>query len=350
MTFEEVEKNWKAGKAKPVYVFHGEEEFLRSELLHTAPALFVPDEGTRSFNFDLLYGAETNLQNVLSLAQSYPVMADRRLLIVREADKIMKSKAASTSSKSKKGAKSEDLMSNYLASPQPETILIFDMIKMGPKNTNPWKDLAAKAEVIEFPIMKEPAIVEWLKQRAKKHQKQLTDQAARLIVGHLGTSLRTHANELEKLMTYVGERVEINEKDVEEVVGVSRSYNVFELTKAIGTGDKAKCAEIILRMLAHDKDQRQLLFVMIARYFEQLIITQEMLVKGEKEPAIAEAIELRGGAAYFVREFITAAKRYRRDRLDHAMRSIVEAESTTRRVQLDDALIFERLLTQIMPA
>lgn len=349
MTFEEVEKNWKAGKAKPVYVFHGEEEFLRSELLQIAPALFVPDEGTRSFNFDLLYGAETNLQNVLSIAQSYPVMADRRLLIVREADKIMKAKA-SASTKSKKGAKSEDLISNYLASPQPETVLIFDMIKMGPKNTNPWKELAAKAEVIEFPIMKEPAIVEWLKSRAKKHQKQLTDQAARLMVGHLGTSLRTHANELEKLMTYVGERNEINEKDVEEVVGVSRSFNVFELTKAIGTGDKARCAEIILRMLAHDKDQRQLLFVMIARYFEQLIITQEMLIKGEKEPAIAEAIELRGGAAYFVREFIQAAKRYRRERLDHAMRSIVEAESTTRRVQLDDALIFERLLTQIMPA
>jgi DNA polymerase III subunit delta len=349
MTFEEVEKNWKAGKAKPVYVFHGEEEFLRSELLHTAPALFVPDEGTRSFNFDLLYGAETNLQNVLSLAQSYPVMADRRLLIVREADKIMKAKTAAAA-KSKKGAKSEDLLANYLASPQPETVLIFDMTKMGPKNTNPWKELAAKTEVVEFPIMKEPQIADWLKARAKKFQKQLTDQAARLIVGHLGTSLRTHSNELEKLITYVGERVEINEKDVEEVVGVSRSYNVFELTKAIGTGDKAKCAEIILRMLAHDKDQRQLLFVMIARYFEQLIITQEMLMKGEKEPAIAEAIELRGGAAYFVREFIQAAKRYRRDRLDHAMRSIVEAESTTRRVQLDDALIFERLLTQIMPA
>jgi DNA polymerase-3 subunit delta len=349
MTFEEVEKNWKAGKAKPVYLFHGEEEFLRSELLHQAPALFVPDEGTRSFNFDLLYGAETNLQNVLSLAQSYPVMAERRLLIIREADKIMKSKATSTS-KSKKGAKSEDLLSNYLASPQPETILIFDMAKMGPKNTNPWKDLAAKAEVVEFPIMKEPGIVDWLKARAKKHHKVLADQAARLMVGHLGTSLRTHANELEKLMTFTAERAEITEKDVEEVVGVSRSFNVFELTKAIGTGDKARCAEIILRMLAHDKDQRQLLFVMIARYFEQLIITQEMLIRGEKEPAIAEAIELRGGAAFFVREFIQAAKRYRRDRLDHAMRSIVEAESTTRRVQLDDALIFERLLTQIMPA
>ena len=193
-------------------------------------------------------------------------------------------------------------------------------------------------------------IAEWLRQRAKKQQKQMSEQAARLMVGHLGTSLRTHANELEKLITFTAGRPEITEQDVEQVVGVSRSFNVFELTKSIGNGDKARSAEIILRMLAQDKDQRQLLFVMIARYFEQLIITQEMLIKGEKEAAIAEAIDLRGGAAYFVREFITAAKRYRRDRLDHAMRSIVEAESTTRRVQLDDALIFERLLTQIMPA
>jgi DNA polymerase III subunit delta len=349
MTFEEVEKSWKAGKARPVYVFHGEEEFLRSELLHMAPDLFVPDEGTRSFNFDLLYGAETNLQTVLSLAQSYPVMSERRLVIVREADKIMKAKSA-TASRSKKAAKAEDLLGNFLDNPQPETVLIFDMTKIGPRNQSPWKELAAKSEVVEFSIMKEPALIDWLKHRAKKHKKTISESAARLMVGHLGTDLRTHANELEKLMTYIGERAEITDQDIEQVVGVSRTYNVFELTKAIGQGDKAKCAEIIVRMLAQDKDQKQLLLVMIARYIEQLIITQEMLIKGEKEPAIAEAIELRGGAAYFVREFITAAKRYRRDRLDHALKSIVEAESTSRKVQLDDVLVFERLLTQIMPA
>lgn len=348
MTADEIKKRWRAGKPDPVYVFHGEEEFLRAELLAAAPDIFVPDEGTRSFNFDLLFGSETNLQSVLSLAQSYPVMAEWRLVIVKEADKVLKAKA--TTSKSKGKAKSEDLLSNYLSSPQPETVLILDMTKLGPRNQSPYKELAANSTVVEFGVLKEPAVQDWVKQRAKILGKHLTDSGARLLVGHLGTSLRTHANELEKLITYVGDRQEINDADIETVVGASRAYNVFELTKAIGNANKAQAVEIALRMIAHDKDQRHLLMVMISRYMEQLVITQEMLLKGEKEAAIAEAIELRGGAAYFVREFITAAKRYRRERLDHALRSIVTLESDSRRLPANDRLFMEQLIANVMPA
>lgn len=350
MTYEEIEKQWKAGKADPVYLFYGEEEFLRSELLHQAPDIFVPDEGTRSFNFDLLYGAETNLQTVLSLAQSYPVMSERRLIIVKEADKILKAKPATSGKGKSKGRVSEDILGGYLANPQPETVLILDMIKMGPRNQSPYKELAAKTTTVEFAVLKDPAVINWLQKRVKRSHKQINEKAARLMVGHLGTSLRLHANELEKLIPYLGERTEITEEDVETVVGASRSYNVFELTKAIGNGQKALSTEIALRMMQQDKDARHLLFVMISRYMEQLIVTQEMLMKGEKEPAIAEAIGLHGGAAFFAKEFVAAAKRYRRDRLDHALRSIVRSEADTRRVQIDDKLIVQQLIANVLPA
>jgi DNA polymerase-3 subunit delta len=192
-------------------------------------------------------------------------------------------------------------------------------------------------------------VLEWLKKRAKKFKKQLSEPAARLLVAHLGTDLRTHANELEKLITFSAGSDTITEQDIEQVVGVSRTFNVFELTKAIGLGQKVRATEIALRMLAADKDQRQYIFVMIARYVEQLIVAREMLQKGENERAIAEALELRGGAAFFVKEFIEAAKRYSREHLDHAMHSLVELEAETRRVQTSDTLLIERLITQVMP-
>src|SRR6266542_1998034 len=102
MTFEEVEKSWRAGKPHPVYVFHGEEEFLRSELIHLASELFLPEEGTRSFNFDLLYGPETSMMDVITIAQGYPMMADRRLVIAREAERILRAKPAVAETNSKK--------------------------------------------------------------------------------------------------------------------------------------------------------------------------------------------------------------------------------------------------------
>ncbi len=81
-------KQWKSGPSRSVWVLHGEEEFLRSELLAAAPEIFVPDEATRSFNCDILYGAETSLDQVLTIARSYPMMAERRLVIVRDAERM----------------------------------------------------------------------------------------------------------------------------------------------------------------------------------------------------------------------------------------------------------------------
>jgi len=348
VTYEEVEKEWKSGKAHPVYVFAGEEEFLRSELLHQLPDLFLPEEGTRSFNYDLLYGPETSMGDVIAIAQGYPMMAEWRIVVVKEAERILRSKPASTSSK-KKAKSEEDPLLSYLDRPNKETILVFDLAKMGPKNQSPYKELAAKAELVEFPVLKEPLVLEWLKKRAKKFKKQLSEPAARLLIAHLGTDLRTHANELEKLITFRAGSDTITEQDVEQVVGISRTFNIFELTKAIGSGQKVRATEIALRMLAEDKDQRQYMFVMIARYLEQLIVAREMLQKGENERAIAEALELRGGAAFFVKEFIEAAKRYSREQLDQAMHMLVELEAETRRVQTSDLLLMERLMAHIIP-
>jgi DNA polymerase-3 subunit delta len=352
MGFDEVEKDWKNGKSKPIYVFFGEEEFLRSELTHAAPDIFLPEEGTRAFNYDLLYGSETSLRDVVSMASGYPVMADRRLIIVRDAEKILKTKAASSAPakrKSKSDKSLEDPLIGYLKNPSPETTLIFDMLKMGPRNQSPFKELAEYATLVEFPAMKEAAVISWLVARTKKMGKTLSESSARLMVAHLGTSLRIHSNELEKLVTFTGGSKQITEEDVERVVGVSREFNIFELQKAIGSGARKTAIDIALQIIGHDKDQRQYLLVMLARYMEQLMIANEMMAKRESEKAIAEALELRGGAAYFVKDYMSSARRYTRARLDNAMQAFVRAEIATRKSKVDDALLFETLLIDLVP-
>jgi DNA polymerase-3 subunit delta len=358
MTYEAIEKSWAKGDAKPVYVFHGEEDFLRTELLHELPAMFLPDEGTRSFNYDLLYGSEVSLKDVISIAQGYPVMADRRVVIVRDAEKIVKVKAATKSGGSSKKAKEsqEDPLLAYLKNPNLETILIFDMQKMGPRNQSPFKELSTKAECVEFLVMKDAAVVQWVRKRATVLGRSLSESAARLMVAHLGTSLRVHANELDKLVTFtdvedkVKVSVEITEKDVERVVGVSREFNIFELQKAIGSCNKALAIKIAFGMLSSGSEQRQFLFAMLAKYIEQLIVAREMQARGDSEQSIADALELRGGAAFFVKEYIQTARRYTKERLDNAMRSIVKSELQTRRIAVDDSLLIEKLVLDLVPS
>lgn len=350
MTTDAIEKAWKAGKPAPIYVFHGEEDFLRSELIHHAAELLVPDESTRSFNFDLLYGAETTVAQAVSLAQGYPMMADRRVVVVREAEKVLRAKPAGAASSRKKKGGDQDPLLAYLEKPNPDTVLIFDTQKFGPRNQSPFRELAAKAEVIEFAVLKDGEAVEWSRNRAKKQGRSMSEGAARLLVGHLGTSLRAHANEIEKLVTYTSGRTDIREEDVEQVVGASRDHNVFELTKAIGQGNRTLAMTIALRMLAADKEQIHLMFVMLSRYIEQLTIARELASKGQGEREIADALELKGGAVYFVKETIAAARKYTRERLDHAMRSLIEAEHSTRKSNPNNQLIVERMVLSLLPA
>jgi DNA polymerase-3 subunit delta len=346
---DQIVKSWKAGKAAPVYVLHGEEDFLRSELLHLAPELLVTDEATRSFNFDQLYGSETSLGDVLTMAAGYPMMADRRLVIVREAEKVLRAKpTGAATSKKKKG--SDDPLQNYLERPNPDCVLIFDMEKFGARNQSPFKELAAKAQVVEFGLLKDAEAADWIKSRAAYHKKKMSPEAARLMVAQLGISLGLLASELEKLSIYVGDRDEITAKDVESLTGASRERSVFELTKAIGMANREGAAQILLRMLRTGKDQRQFSLIMLARHFEQLLIARELSAQGQNERAIAEALQLHGGAAYFVKETIASARKFTRERLDNALKAIVSAEEATRqRGHTNDELLMEMLLMRLMP-
>jgi DNA polymerase-3 subunit delta len=346
-TIQQIEKAWKAGKPDAIYLFFGEEEFLRADMLGRALDTFIGDVSLRSFNYDQLSGNDHKINDVISCAKNYPVMAEMRVVICREAEKLFKMRE--TGKAKTKDDDPFDQLYKYLEDPNRSTLLIFDMIKPGPKNQHPWKDLFAKTTPLDFPVLKEPAAMEWINERAAKSGRSLETKAAQSLVAHLGTDLRTLSSELEKLISYVGDSSTIKAADVEVAVGVSPTYNIFELQKAIGSGNKGRAAEIALRMLEADKGARYPMFAFLSKYLEQLSIAREMSEKRESDQAIAQAIGLYGGGAYYVKDYISAARRYSSAKLDDALKALVRAEFDTRRVKIDDSLLVERLIAEITP-
>jgi DNA polymerase-3 subunit delta len=347
MTTQQLDKAWRAGKPDAVYLFYGEEEFLRADMLHRALDTFISDVSLRSFNYDQLSGNDHKINDVINYAKNYPVMAEMRVVICREAEKVLNTRKGE-----KAGPKDEsrfDVLYNYLEDPNRSTLLIFDLDKPGIKTHYPWKALFAKTTPLEFPVLKEPAAIEWITERASKSGRSLATNAAHSLVSHLGTDLRTLASELEKLLAYIGDNQTITAKDVEATVGVSPTYNIFELQKEIGSGNKARAAEIALRMLEADKNARYPMFAFLSKYLEQLAIAKDMSGRRESENAIAQAMGLYGGGAYFVKDYISSARKYSQARLDSALKALVRAEFDTRRVKIDDSLLIERLMTEITP-
>jgi DNA polymerase-3 subunit delta len=348
MTIQQLEKNWRAGKPDSVYLFYGEEEFSRSEMLERAVDTFLPDISLRSFNYDRLSGSEHKINDVINYAKNYPVMAEMRVVVCREAEKLFKVRDIDKSKK--KDDDTFDLLYAYLEDPNRNTLLIFDMEKPGPKNQHPWKDLFSKTTSVEFPLLKDSAAAEWIAERSTKAGKNLETKAANALVMYTGADQRALSGELEKLLAYTGDREKITAADVEMVIGISPQFNIFELQKAIGAGNKSHAMEIVMRMLEADKSARYPIFYQLAKYFEQLEIAREMSQKRESEQAIAQAIGLFGGGTYFVKDYIQAARKYSKVKLDDAVRALVAAEFDTRRIKrLDDWLLVEKLIAEITP-
>ncbi|MEI8134901.1 MAG: DNA polymerase III subunit delta [bacterium] len=346
MTIQQLEKSWQSGKPDAIYFFYGEEEFLRSELLTKALDAFIPDFSLRSFNYDQLSGTTHKIADVINCAKNYPVMSDLRVVICTEAEKMLTPRGAEKVTP--KDESRFDVLYDYLEDPNRNTILIFSAEKSGTKTHYPWKSIFAKVTTLEFTPLKEAAATEWIVTRAKKAGRNFETKAANALVSHIGSDLRALLSELEKLMIYTGDREKITVADVEMTTGISPLYNIFALQNAIGTGNKAKAVEIGLRMLEIDKSARYPIFFSLAKYFEQLEVTREMASRGQGENAIAQALGLFGGGAYFVKDYISAARRYPKAKLDHAMRTIVDAEFDTRRFKIDDAMLIEKLLTEII--
>ena len=230
LTAEDLVRDVRAGRVSPVYYLMGAEEYYINEISEfLTNTLLKPEE--RDFNLDIVYGADTNAAQIVELAQAYPMMADRRVVLVREAQSLS----------------SLDALEHYLKHPASTTVLIF-CHKHGvlDKRKSVAKSLQAAGVVFESKRPKEnqvpPFIVRYLKRRGL----EIEQQAVQMLLLHVGTDLCRLAGEMDKLVLAVakGERT-VTAQLVEKQTGVNREYNDFELQTALANHDIDRAARIV---------------------------------------------------------------------------------------------------------
>lgn len=283
MTLEEFHSALRQRHFRPVYFLYGEEDFLIDEMVRSFIAAAV-DEGTRGFNLDIVYGNDLEVKDIVALASAYPMMAERRVVVVKDFDRL---------------SNSEQLLS-YIDQPSETTslLLVADKVDMRRK---PYVTLKTKVEVVECRPLYDDKVPDWILSHVKGRGKIVTSEGARLLQAHVGNSLRDLNNEIEKLFIAVGDRKTIEMTDVADVVGLSKVYNIFELTKAIGTRNLAQSIEIMERML-QSGEQATMMVVMITRHFTTLWKVTELRSKKQSDREIAANA---GVKPYFVKEYIS---------------------------------------------
>lgn len=240
--FREAFREIRSGNSiSPIYYFHGEESFFM-DLLQDEVEKLVPAE-QKDFNFDLVYGADSSPARVIDMARSFPMMADRRVVIVRDFMKL--------------GEKTEDGNLNdfeaYLSNPNPSTVLCLIDKKIPDGRTKLGKALTSKespASVYQFEPVPDNLLPDWVADWAKHaHRKVIEPEAARTLAQMVGQDLQLLSTEIDKVCTFVDTRDRVSIDDIKKISGSYREFNVFELKNAVVSRNLDRAYAIAEQML-----------------------------------------------------------------------------------------------------
>jgi DNA polymerase-3 subunit delta len=292
----------------PLYLFIGTEDFLVDECIRSlVDDLLTEDE--RAFNLDMLDGEKVDAKDALAHAAAYPMMSERRVVVIRDFDAMVGSEAARKS------------FSEYVQKP-PETTCLVLTAEKPDFRTKPFNELKKQNVVYEFAPLYDNRIPGWIESRCGSLGKSIDREACGLLHASAGNSLRVLNNELEKLSTYVADRKQITEDDVAAVVGVSKGSSIFDLQRAVGQADLQKALTIVQRML-ESGETPQGIIVMLTRYFMTLWKIQELRQQGSSEETIAGEVKIN---PYFLKDYIAACQNFSPQKFESVFAALLHAD------------------------
>lgn len=281
----------KAGNIKPIYFFMGDEPYYIDKLTEFIEQNIL-QEHEKDFNQTILYGRDTTIEDVVGNAKRFPMMADRQLVIVKEAQEL---------------SRNIDKLESYAENPQPTTVLVFAYkYKTLDKRKKITKLLDKTGLVFESKKMYENQVGAWLQRVLQGRGYAIEPKAAAMLVEFLGNDLSRISNEIDKLQIILPKGSTITAKDIETNIGFSKDYNNFELRKAIGEKDQLKAYKIVEHFSQNPKDNPLVVTTAtLFNFFSQLLQYHGLKDKSSKNVAVALKIN-----PYFVGEYESAAKKY----------------------------------------
>ncbi len=290
----------------PIYFLHGEESYYIDELCEYIEKN-VLDESSKAFNQTILYGKDIDYKTVLDSARRYPVMSDKQVVIVKEAQDL----------------KTIEKLEGYFANPLDSTILVFAHKHKkldGRKKYAGILKKSAKACVFESTSLYENQVPNWINNYLKDRKIDIKPAATNLLAEYLGSNLSKISNELEKLTLNLPEGAVIDKNIIQKNIGISKDFNVFELQNALGRRDRFKSFLIVKYFIANPKNHPlPMITATLYNYFSKVYICNSMQRSTDSE--IASTI---GVNKFFIRDYIQAARSYNREQLEGIVSTLKE--------------------------
>ncbi len=306
VTYDKLLQSLKSKKFEPVYFLHGEEPYFIDAITDYIEKNALT-EAEKGFNQVVMYGKDTDLDSIVAAARRYPMMSEKQVIIVKEAQFMRGLGGKNNDDGDEKPEKKQSLLEGYIEKPVPSTILVIAYkYKTLDKRLKLYKLLDKNAVLFESAKVKENTIPDWITKYLEEKGKKITQKAALLLTEYIGNDLENIVNALEKLSIANNTENAINEKDIEDNIGISREYNIFELTAALGTKNKIKASKIIEYMSTHTKEHPlPMIMGFLYSYFSKISAMQ--LKPGSQK----EALKAMGVMDWLQKEYIQAEQNYK---------------------------------------
>jgi DNA polymerase-3 subunit delta len=294
----------KKGTIKPIYFLMGEEPYYIDAISDYIEKNVLAEE-EKGFNQMVLYGRDVTIDDIVGNAKRYPMMAERQVVIVKEAQDL---------------SRTIEKLADYAANPQPSTVLVVNYkYKKIDKRKALYKTIKKSGVVFESKKLYENQVSDWIRRVLSGQNYTISPKASQMLVEFLGTSLSKINNELDKLKIVLPEGTQISAEHIEQHIGISKDYNNFELRKAVGAGDTLKAFKIVKYFADNPKDNPMVMTVsLLFSFFSQLLHYHGLNDKNPRN--VASALKIN---PYFVNEYVTAARNF-------PMRKVSQVISTLR--------------------
>ena len=281
----------KNGTIKPIYFLMGDEPYYIDKISNFIEDT-VLDEAEKGFNQQVMYGRDASIEDIISSAKRYPMMAERQVLIVKEAQDL---------------SRNIEKLVSYAENPQPTTVLVLNYkYKKLDKRKKLYKAISKSGLVFESKKMYENQVSDWIRRVLASKKYQIEPKAAQMLVEFLGTDLNKISNELDKLCLILPKESIINPNHIEENIGISKDFNNFELRKAVGERSIVKANRIINYFSENPKNNPLVMTIALLNGF----FTQLLLFHGLQDKSKNSVAKSLGVHPYFVDEYFVAAKNY----------------------------------------
>jgi DNA polymerase-3 subunit delta len=319
----------KKGDFKPLYFLMGEEAYYIDAISNFIETSVLSEE-EKSFNQMVLYGRDVTIEDIVSHARRFPMMAERQVIIVKEAQDLSRT--------------IENLL-DYVENPQPSTVLVFCYkYKTLDKRKKLSKSIAKHGILFESKKLYENQVPDWIRRVLAGKGYTISPKAAQMLVEFLGNDLGKVNNELEKLQLIIKPGEQITPILIEENIGISKDFNNFELQNAIGQKDVKKAFAIVQYFAQNPKNNPMVMTVaLLFSFFSKLLKYHALSNK-------ADAARVLGVSPYFIKDYQEAARNYPMKKVSAVIASIREIDMKSKGVgaaNLSQGDLLKELLVKI---